>query len=868
MIKNKTYYAYCHSYTTQQTMTTTMMRLNIVIVESGAKCKKIESYLGSGYKCIPTFGHLCEIKSLDQLAIHEHSIVPSFSCIQTDIKRKQRKLIKTAIQQAGRVILATDNDREGESIAWHICRLYKLPIETTERIIFNDLSRDSVQYAIQHPRRIRMNVVQSQISRQIIDLLIGFIISPVVWARFPKNTNLSAGRCQTPALRFVYDSHIKQEARKKKVVLQYSLVLGDAAPQKPPAPCGERLESGVGGLGGVGGKRERVMAQGGVGGRKGGEMGAQGGGLVGVGGQNGDGWAQQVEKWKKIKVGDNQPHSDVGRYWVAVLPIYNDQDVDYPDPQHQPNCPEPSSLSPFPSSPHPSPQHRPNCPEPPSLSPSQPSPHCDPQHRSNCPEPPSPSSSPPSSPQHPHSHIAPRRGRGAFGGPCPPNFMAACPADILNPIVCDPPTQHVSNPPMPFTTSSLLQRANQSLSLSAKQTMDYCQQLYEAGLITYLRTDSSAYNCDFVDTVTRYITELFGEQYISSCIPTQLVTDDCAHEAIRVTNLHHHANQVAIDMESTTIGRLYGIIYNNTIESCMAPAIEKRIHASIRSTSFKDIVFRQSAHYEVFDGWKRVSNKKQLVEQKNAHYLFLESVNGCKLASYSKIETRVQLADMHSPLLTESSLIHALKENGIGRPSTFSTIIETLYKRKYIVCEDVKAKPFDVTLWSISGKPNSQICETIETKWLGEEKNKLIIQPLGIQVSEFLQSEYNDLFNYEYSNQMETRLDNIATGVENMDSICSQYYQQIYNGGERTGHNDDNAKMTHLTKINSTVIDDYLPFAIDSKHSLIRGKYGLVIKYYNRGSKKPLFKPISKKITIHLDMLLSNQYTIETLVGT
>ena len=179
----------------------------LVIVESPAKCKKIEEYLGSNYSCMASFGHIRELSSLQQINV-KHNFTPQFTIIENVAKRTQIEKLKKAISMAEETILATDDDREGEAIAWHICDLFHLNVSTTQRIVFHEITETAIQYAIMHPKRIDMDLVNAQIARQVLDMLVGFHISPVLWRQIGSGENgLSAGRCQTPALRIIHDNH-------------------------------------------------------------------------------------------------------------------------------------------------------------------------------------------------------------------------------------------------------------------------------------------------------------------------------------------------------------------------------------------------------------------------------------------------------------------------------------------------------------------------------------------------------------------------------------------------------------------------------------------------------------------------------------
>jgi DNA topoisomerase-1 len=193
----------------------------LVIVESPAKCKKIESYLGSGYKVVATYGHLRNITDLKSINIDTDYAI-SWSLNKESLKQKQIELLRSEIGSADEVIIATDSDREGEAIAWHICDLYNLNVSLTKRIIFNEITETAILAAVKAPTRINMDLVNAQKTRQIIDMLVGFTISPFLWKHISRtvsgDTGLSAGRCQTPALRLIYDNYKAiQDSPGKKV---------------------------------------------------------------------------------------------------------------------------------------------------------------------------------------------------------------------------------------------------------------------------------------------------------------------------------------------------------------------------------------------------------------------------------------------------------------------------------------------------------------------------------------------------------------------------------------------------------------------------------------------------------------------------
>ena len=182
-------------------------KYKLVIVESPSKCKKIEQYLNaaainaSSYKCIASYGHIRELKGLESINIHDN-FAPKF--INCDSKKEQISKIKKAIKEADEIILASDDDREGEAIAWHLCQVFKLPLETTKRIIFHEITEPALKHAIENPTKVNMSVVNAQLARQVLDIIVGYRLSPLLWKHV--KDGLSAGRCQTPALRLIYEN--------------------------------------------------------------------------------------------------------------------------------------------------------------------------------------------------------------------------------------------------------------------------------------------------------------------------------------------------------------------------------------------------------------------------------------------------------------------------------------------------------------------------------------------------------------------------------------------------------------------------------------------------------------------------------------
>ena len=174
---------------------------NLVIVESPAKAKTIEKFLGKGFRVLSSYGHIRDLKKSGLGIDISHQFAPNY--IVSKDKLAVVRDLKQAADNAEMVWLASDEDREGEAIAWHLCKVLDLPIETTKRIVFHEITKDAITNAIKNPRTVDMNLVQAQQARQILDRLVGFELSPVVWQKVPGGK--SAGRVQSPAVRLLVE---------------------------------------------------------------------------------------------------------------------------------------------------------------------------------------------------------------------------------------------------------------------------------------------------------------------------------------------------------------------------------------------------------------------------------------------------------------------------------------------------------------------------------------------------------------------------------------------------------------------------------------------------------------------------------------
>jgi DNA topoisomerase-1 len=659
----------------------------LIIVESPAKCKKIEEYLGPGYKCLATYGHLRTLASLKDIDI-ENNFNPTFSLMDDSLKKKQIEILRREIKAANDIILASDDDREGEAISWHICQLFKLDVNKTKRITFNEITESALKEAIKNPRTIDMNIVHAQQARQILDILVGFKVSPIMWKLIKKNkeNSLSAGRCQTPALRLVYDND------------------------------------------------------------------------------------------KEIKNIDSKKVYNVTGYFTNLnLPfelnpqgIYESEDdvVDFLDGS----------------------------------------------------------------------------------------------ADFDHIYNCSQPTKVYKAPPEPFTTSRIQQVASNELHYSPKDTMRICQTLYEGGFITYMRTDSKTYSGEFLDDVRQYIVTTYaeGEKYIGSLIDSTNVEEIVvkktkkskkvemnndvkaqeAHEAIRPTNISLCELPDTLDLGSKE-RRMYKLIWSNALESCMAPASYNQIVANI--SAYDEKKFSYSSELIDFPGWKIVT-KNYTID--NKEYQYLQTIKKESIIPYKKVYAKVTIKGLKQHY-TEARLVHLLEEKGIGRPSTFASLIDKIQERGYIKKEDIKGKELVCNDFELE---DGEISEIETKREFGNEKGKLVIQPLGIIVMEFLEKHFDELFKYEYTSDMESVLDKISKGEEVWHNLCSKCNKQIDNIIE-------NMTMEHK-----------IEYKIDDNNTYIIGKFGPVIKHVEEvdGKEEIQFKPIKKDIDIK--KLEKGEFTAEDII--
>tara|TARA_Y100001970_G_C14254763_1_gene874478 strand:- start:5288 stop:7660 length:2373 start_codon:yes stop_codon:yes gene_type:complete len=662
------------------------MSYTLLIVESPAKCGKIEKYLGPGYKVLGSFGHITHLSNLKQIEF-ENNYKPNFEVI--DSKKSQINKLKQAISKAQEVILATDDDREGEAIAWHISQVFNLNPDTTKRIIFHEITEKAIKNALANPGVINMNLVYAQQGRQILDLIVGFKISPVLWAHIVSNTknSLSAGRCQTPALRLVYENY--KEIQESPGKLSFNTT-------------------------GIFSGKNIIFA-----------------------------------------LNHNHLSHDEIKKFLELSKT--------------------------------------------------------------------------------HKHILSK----------------------------ETERETKKNQPSPFTTSGLQQAANNNMHISPKDTMALAQKLYEGGYITYMRTDSKVYSEEFIEKGITYIKENYDKSYLNpnmSLITQSLNKEEKvdnkkkskkkkeennnaqeAHEAIRPTNIEVKSIPEDEDIFSARHRKLYKLIWNNTLESMMAPAIYNQLVVKVSAP--ENHYYKYVAEINIFPGWKAV----QGVEE-DKYYNYLKNLKEGEIVA-KKILSKQTLKDLKSHY-TEARLVQLLEQKGIGRPSTFSSLIDKIQEREYVKKENVEGKKLEIIDYTLE---NGNINEERGSKEFGNEKNKLVITQIGILVIEFLLKYFNNLFEYDYTKKMEDDLDLIARGSKEYYLLCDDCNKLI--------ENLVNENSLLEKSVGSSV--QKLNIKIDSKHTYLIGKNGPTIKFLKDDGSAGFY---GVKPDIDLEKLKNGEYKLEEII--
>ena len=550
--------------------------MKLLIIESPGKQKTIQKYLGSEWKVAASLGH---IRGLEQnLNFLKNDFEPSYEFIKE--KAKAIKELKE-VSKGCDIYLGADRDYEGEQIAYSVCLLLKLNPTTAKRVTFTEITEKAIKKAIENPGTIDMNRVNTQKTRAILDMMIGFTMSPLLWKYVAPS--LSAGRCQTPALRLV------------------------------------------------------------------------------------------VEREDNIHNFKTSSSWQLRIHWIKNVTFVGHMEDELED--------EESAL----------------------------------------------------------------------------HYMEMVNTQSYGTILSNDIKPWSEKAPDPLITSTLQQQASAMFHINPKETMRIAQQLYEAGHITYMRTDKAVMSEDATKEAIQWIQDNYGEEFIQAerkvCEKKGNVQE--AHEAIRPTH-----------MDVTSVGiheKIYGLIWQRAIQSVMASAKGETCTVRIQI----DDEFKWSSKWKrtTFEGWKRAGNVAKIDDEEEEE--FTDWNNAVEL----EVGEKVEWVDMKaSPKetkaqgrYTEATLVRELEKFGIGRPSTFASLLSTIQEKNYVKMRNIEAKEVVIKEYNVT--PSMWPPKEIEIKKkIGAEKNKLVPTELGRSVLQFIIQHFDDLFNYKFTSQMEKRLDKVAEG--------------------------------------------------------------------------------------------------------
>ncbi len=571
------------------------MYKNLVIVESPAKAKTIESYLGKDYLVASSYGHIRDLPKNNNAIDIENKFKPIYEI--TKDKSHIVNSLKKLSAKSNLIYLASDDDREGESIAWHLKEALGLDESKTKRIVFREITKKAILNAIKHPRNIDMDLVNSQQARRILDRLVGFNLSPVLWAKI--KGGLSAGRVQSVAVRIIVE-------------------------------------------------REREI----------------------IGFKPQDFFRVQA----LFNLGDDKK-----------LESYLEKNLDT----------EKEVIE----------------------------------------------------------------------------FLESCKQTLFS-VANIEKKPGKKSPSAPFTTSTLQQEASQKLGFSVSQTMTLAQKLYEAGKISYMRTDSVNLSDEAITNIEKEITHSYGKEYAQTRrYKTKSSNAQEAHEAIRPTKFSD--KKVSDDNQ---IQRLYNLIWCRTMASQMADAKLERTNVKIKGHNIGSIFFAKGeviafkGFLEVYSGDSDIS--KMLPPLQVGQKLDLDNINVRQ--RFTKPAARY----------TEAALVKQLEDKGIGRPSTYAPTISTVQKRGYVVKESRDGKERKFLVFTLK---NKNIAKEQKAEIVGTEKNKLFPTDTAMVVNDFLVSNFSDITDYGFTADMEVKLDEIAHKHKPWVDIISNFYKTFNSQVEKTG---------------------------------------------------------------------------------
>ncbi|MDB3977474.1 type I DNA topoisomerase [Flavobacteriaceae bacterium] len=572
------------------------MAKNLVIVESPAKAKTIEKFLGKDFKVQSSFGHIADLPSKELGVDVDGDFTPKYA-VSSD-KKKLVADLKKAAKKAEMVWLASDEDREGEAIAWHLAEELDLNKENTKRIVFHEITKTAILNAIENPRQIDYNLVNAQQARRVLDRLVGYELSPVLWRKV--KGGLSAGRVQSVAVRLIVEREREIEAFNPVASYRIDAEFVTQQGNKFKAKLPKNFQT-----------------------------------------------KQAAITFLEKNIGAN--------YSVADL------------------ITKPAKKS----------------------------------------------------------------------------------------------------PAAPFTTSTLQQEAARKLYFSVGKTMTIAQRLYEAGLITYMRTDSVNLSNDAQQAAAKEITKSFGEAYSH---PRKYKGKSKgaqeAHEAIRPTEMSRHTINVEYDQK-----RLYDLIWKRTLASQMSDAQLERTNVKIAIASSEVVKEQFTANGEMikFDGFLKVYLEGVDNDEQEQEGMLPKLVKADSLDAHYITATERFTRPPYR--FTEASLVKQLEELGIGRPSTYAPTISTIINRKYIekgTVEGVERKYLQLTLAN-QELQNHTLLETI-----GSDKGKLVPTDIGMIVNDFLVAHFSAVLDFNFTAKVEQDFDDIADGKEDWRQMLKEFYGKFH----------------------------------------------------------------------------------------
>ena len=579
------------------------MQENLVIVESPAKAKTIEKFLGKGYVVKSSFGHIRDLSKKELGIDIQNDFTPHYE-ISPDKKKTVAELEKLA-KEAGTVWLASDEDREGEAIAWHLSQVLGLKDDKTKRIVFHEITKNAILHAIENPRTIDLNLVNAQQARRILDRLVGFELSPVLWKKI--KPSLSAGRVQSVAVRLIVEREREimdfKAAAYYRVLADFTVTDADGKKSAFRAELSKRYAT-----------EQEALAL--------------------------------LEKCK-----------------TAVFTVRNVER-------------KPSKKS----------------------------------------------------------------------------------------------------PAAPFTTSTLQQEAGRKLGMSVSQTMSVAQRLYEAGYITYMRTDSVNLSGQAIAAAKAEIVKLFGEKYSEvRNYKTKTKGAQEAHEAIRPS----YMDKTVIDAAPAE-KRLYDLIWKRTIASQMAAAQTERTVVDIEISNAEER-FVATGETVLFDGFLKLYSESTEDEAQEGEEALLPPLKQGDRPE-AKSVTALQRFTQSPPRYSEASLVKRLEELGIGSPSTYAPTISTIITRGYVVKENREGGKRGYVQLKLE---KGEIVRKELSEHVGKEKNKLSPTDIGMLVTDYLDQQFTDVMDYNFTAMVEKEFDEIAEGDKSWVDMIRKFYEKFHSTVDR-----------------------------------------------------------------------------------